>query len=167
MANIIIIGMRGVGKTTIGRLLSERLQKKWIDIDEEIVRREGKTIPEMVELHGWDFFRQKEHEEVMRLVEQENLVISTGGGVLMYFNNSELLKASGKLVLLTAESSTLAQRLRESHQRPSLSGKDPLQEIDEIWEQRRDLYLKCADMVVDTEHWDDQRIVDEILTKLL
>lgn len=162
MSNIYLIGMRGVGKSTIGKLLAERLNRKWVDVDDEIVKREEKSIAEMVALHGWDFFREKEHEEVERLAGENDLVISTGGGVLMHYNNAELLKASGKLILLIADPATLVQRLKDSHQRPSLTGKDVLEEIYELWEERKDEYYKAADLVVDTEPWDEKSIIDKI-----
>lgn len=167
MSNIILIGMRGVGKTTIGKLLAERLKRKWVDIDDEIIAREGKSVVGMVAANGWDYFREKEHEEVERLAGENDLVISTGGGVLMHYNNAELLKASGKLILLIADPATLVQRLKDSHQRPSLTGKDVLEEIYELWEERKDEYYKAADLVVDTEPWEEERILDEIYRKLV
>lgn len=166
MSNIYLIGMRGVGKTTIGKLLAERLKRKWVDIDEEIVAREGKSVAAMVDLKGWNFFREKEHEEVKRLSEQVDLVISTGGGVLMHLHNGDLLKSSGKLVLLVAEPATLVQRLKDSYARPSLTGKDVFEEIDELWTERRDLYYKYADVVVGTEPWDAGLIVEKIIKNL-
>ena len=163
MSNIYLIGMRGVGKSTIGKLLAERLGKAWVDIDEQIAVREGNDIKALVDQHGWDFFRKKEHEMVQEMAKKKNVVVSTGGGVLMHFDNAQLLKNSGKLILLIAKPSTLVQRLKESHQRPSLTGKDPLLEIGEVWEERKDTYHKFADLVVDTEPWDTDRIVEEIV----
>jgi len=162
MANIYLIGMRGVGKTSIGKVLAQRLGRDFIDIDEQIALKEGKTIMEIVADQGWEEFRKRENAMVQEISKKENSVVSTGGGALMHFDNAQILKSSGKLFLLVATPAVLVERLKASHQRPSLNGKDPLEEIDEIWEQRKEIYYKYADEVVDTEPWDQERIMSEL-----
>src|SRR3989344_3281837 len=116
--NIILIGMRGGGKTTVGRLLAQKLNKKLIDIDELLEEREGMKIAETVEKRGWEYFRDRESEIVAEVGKRKDTIISTGGGVIERPENVAALKDNGVLVLLNAPADILAERLARDPGRP-------------------------------------------------
>ena len=153
MSNIYIIGMRGVGKTTIAKLLSQKLNKEHFDLDDDIAVQEGRSISEIVEAEGWEYFRLREQEAVERISAQEDKVVSTGGGVLIFYDTADKLKQSGSFILLTAEPETLHQRLVDSmKERPSLKEGSLRDEIDQLWDERKDVYHEYADITVATDN---------------
>ncbi len=162
MKNIYLIGMRGVGKTTIGKLLATKLQRTFFDMDEWIRQEEGMAIAELVKKKGWSYFRDKEREAVNILSKKEHAIISTGGGVLQYFDNAEKLKKTGKLIHLTASVATLENRLRMQTERPSITGIDPVDELEALWESRKVIYERNADLTIDTEGKLVEQIGEEI-----
>ncbi len=166
MNNTYLIGMRGVGKTTIGKLLAKKLQREFFDMDEWIGKEEDVAIADLVKKKGWDFFRNLEREAIHELSQKNNAIISTGGGVLQYFDNAKKLKETGKLLHLTASVVTLEKRLREQTERPSITGIDPLDELATLWKSRRPVYEENADLVIDTEGKSVEKIVNETV-KLL
>ena len=131
--NIVFIGYRGTGKSTVATILGQRLGRKVISTDEEIVKEAKQSIPQLIEQFGWDHFRTLETEVCQKLTGQENLVIDTGGGLILKEENVKMLKENGKIFWLTAEVSTIASRISGDTQRPSLSGtKSFVEEIEEI-----------------------------------
>lgn len=162
MNNIYLIGMRGVGKSTIGELLAKELGREFFDMDKKIEQKSGKSASELVHEQGWEKFRELEHEVLLEITQLQNAVIGTGGGVLMYFDHAERLKASGTLILLTAEIKTLQERLKHQAERPSLTGSDVLEELEQVWQERKDRYHQSADRIIDTEGKTPAQIVQEI-----
>lgn len=163
MENIYLVGMRGVGKTTIGKLLAEKLKREFVDMDKKIEQDLGKTVSEIVELEGWEHFRQCEQQVLENLLKATSTIVSTGGGTLMHFDNAERMKSSGKLILLTAELRSIQARLENSEARPSLTGRDPFEELEQVWNERKDRYYHFADQVVNTEGKTPDDIVQEII----
>lgn len=155
--------MRGSGKTSVGKILAKKLGRDFLDMDEEIKKDEERTVHEIVEQQGWDYFREKEGELVEKISEDKNLVVACGGGVLMYFDNAELLKNSGKITLLTAPVETLAERIADKEDRPSLTGADFVEELEEIWKERKESYEKYADLSIETEGKGPEKIAEEII----
>lgn len=166
MENIYLIGMRGVGKSTVAKLLAERLKTSHIDLDEIIVAQEGKSIPAIVEAGGWEYFRKREREAVEKVCELENRVVSTGGGVLMFYDNAEKLKRSGIFVLLTADPETIYERLSEANDRPPLTNKSLREEIEQLWEERKEMYQEYANITIETDKQKEEEIVEEIMKSL-
>ncbi len=165
--NIVLIGYRGTGKSTGAAILGQRLKRKVISTDEEIVKEAKQTIPQLIEQFGWDHFRNLETEVCQKIPGQENLVIDTGGGLILKEENVNILKGNGKLFWLTAEISTIASRISEDTQRPSLSGtKSFIEEIEEILEIRRPHYQAAADHVIPTDHISPEQIADAILSRI-
>lgn len=145
--NIILIGMPGSGKTMIGRLLSERLEKKFIDIDGLIEKQEGYTINELFR-HGEEYFRNLETEAVLALEKEEALIISTGGGTVKRVRNMESLKKNGIVVYIDRPIKNITGDI-DASTRPLLSkGTDRLVQL---YAERHDLYKKYSDFTVKNE----------------
>lgn len=162
--NIVLIGYRGTGKSTIGKVLAARLGRQLVSTDKEIVNRTGRSIPDIVAEHGWDYFRDLESEVCRELAGRDNLVIDTGGGAILRQHNVDVLKQNGKLFWLTASVDTIAKRIGKDNQRPSLTGtKSFVEEIEEVLRERTPKYQAAADHIVST----DGRSIDELAKILL
>ncbi|MBD1226091.1 shikimate kinase AroL [Xenorhabdus griffiniae] len=148
---LFIVGARGAGKTTIGKLLSEALSYKFIDTDESIQAMNKMTIAELVEQYGWEHFRKLE-SQTLKAVSQSERVISTGGGMVLALENRQYMQQNGIVIYLQASAEVLSQRLSlnpENSQRPSLTGKSIIEEMAEILVEREPLYQECANFIVD------------------
>ncbi len=161
--NIILIGYRGTGKSTVAKILGQRLGRKVLSTDAEIVKEVGQTIPQIVEQFGWDHFRELEIQMCRKLQNQDNLVIDTGGGLILKEENVKILKANGTFFWLRAEVPTIAQRISGDTQRPSLSGtKTFVEEIEDILKERTPKYQAAADHAIPTDQSSPQQIADTI-----
>ncbi|HFQ81764.1 MAG TPA: shikimate kinase [Desulfobacterales bacterium] len=167
--NIILTGYRAVGKTSVGKVLARQLRMDFIDTDQEIVRREGREIKDIVAREGWGYFREREGELLVELAAGEGMVIATGGGAITHENWPRLM-ASGLVVWLTADEETICRRLtadtNTADQRPSLTNNTVFQEVSEVLAARRPLYQQGSHIRVDTAQSDIQSIVDEIISSL-
>jgi len=168
--NIILIGFRATGKTTIGKLLAKTLNKRFIDTDNLIERKVGKTISEIVAREGWPGFRKREKAVIRELAKEKNLVLALGGGAVLDKENVEYLKKNGFFVWLKANSKTILQRLKQdkktTFQRPSLTGKPLEAEIKEVLKERIPVYQDVADKSIDTDKMCPKEIVRIILSWL-
>lgn len=141
---IYLVGMMGVGKTTLGKKLANQLHYSFMDLDKEIELAEGKSISQLFEENGEGYFRQKEREHLLNTQQRNHIVIATGGGAPAFFNNMEWMNASGKTVYLKAEIPFIVSRIAQHPgKRPLLKDKEG-EEITEfltrLWEGRRALY---------------------------
>jgi shikimate kinase len=162
--NIVLIGYRGTGKSTIGRILAARLRRELVSTDKEIIRRAGKSIADMVAAHGWEYFRDLETAVCRDLVLKDNLVIDTGGGVIVRQQNVDVLKSNGRLFWLTASVDTITARIGGDAQRPSLTGtKSHVEEIRDVLTERMPKYSAAADHSIPT----DGRPVEELVKTIL
>lgn len=149
--NLVLTGMRGSGKSYFGKKIAALLNRDFIDLDEEIEKEVGMKISEIVEQKGWGHFRLIEQNICSKYADSENLIIATGGGVVLNEENMNNLKQNGVVAFIFADVSVLAERLsKNSGDRPSLTGRGMVDELQQVWKERRDLYLKYADVV-----WDD------------
>ncbi|MGI8419872.1 MAG: shikimate kinase [Candidatus Levyibacteriota bacterium] len=165
--NIILIGMRGSGKTIVARLMAKRLDREFIDMDQMIVKKNNMSIQKLVADCGWDYFRKKEDETVKELSQRNNTVIATGGGVVINPENVRALKKHGKFVYLQAPVEILLQRIKIDLERPPLTDKkSPEEEMEELLKQRKKLYENAADVKIDTEALSPEEIADIIIEKL-
>ena len=144
MKNIILIGMSGCGKTVIGERVAILLNKRFLDADAEIEREQGVKISEIFEKHGEAEFRRLEREKTAELSTLENVVISTGGGVVLFEENMQNLKRNGVIVFLDRSVEDILSTLDNSN-RPLL--KDPSR-VRKLYDDRIDLYRKYADITI-------------------
>lgn len=149
--NLILCGFMGSGKSTIGKLLSEKLGARFIDTDTYIEQKEGMTISEMFEKYGEEYFRAREREVCEELSKLQKTVISTGGGTLLNDDNMRALKSSGVVFLLNISSRTVLNRLRNDTTRPLLQQEDKEKAVKMMLSKRTPLYNRAADYVIDAE----------------
>ncbi len=161
---IVLIGYRGSGKTTIGKILSNKLGLKYISTDEEIVRRTGKSIPEFVKEHGWKRFRDVETQVAKALSDEDNIIIDTGGGIVLREENVKALKKNGFVIFLSAPPSVLAERIKDDTMRPPLKeGKTHWEEVKEVLEERLPFYRKAMDVEISTDGKNPEEVCEEII----
>ena len=170
--NIVLVGFMGTGKSTVGKILARRLGRTWVDVDQRIEEAEKRKIADIFEKDGESAFRRMEKEMVSQVAGGANLVITTGGGVVLDAENMKALKANGVLVALAATVETVHQRVKDSRHRPLLNlpagqagTQDMQSEIQRLLEARKPHYdradLKCA-----TDGKTAQQVADEILRTL-
>lgn len=160
--NIILIGMMGTGKTTVGRLVAERLGFRLLDLDAEIERIEGRTIPEMFAEEGEAYFREAESRALQTAISSKRLVIATGGGAVLEPSNVDAMKRGGWVAALTADAETIIERVRGDVNRPLLAG-DVEERVRRILEERKDKY-EFADVKIDTAGRSADEVALDILT---
>ena len=170
MKNIILIGYRCTGKTSVGKKLSERLVLPFSDTDDLIVERAGMSIRKIVEKGGWDLFHQKEKEAIKGLSSMQDSILATGGGVFENQENRETLKRNGFFVWLTADVKTIMERMladqNSGSRRPSLSDDELYTETTTILKKREPTYRELADFTVGTSGKRIEDIVNDILNFL-
>ncbi len=165
--NIVLIGMRGSGKTTVAQLLAQKLTLKHLDLDQAMVNRLGLSTPEIVNKHGWDYFRDQESTIALELSKAENTVISTGGGVVLKSKNIKALKENGILIWLRTPAHVLMDRIEDSADRPPLTSATTLsEEVEQVLNERRVLYEAAADVIIDTGDLTPEQVADKIIVEL-
>jgi len=163
--NIVLIGYRGTGKSTVGRLLAARLGRELVSTDAEIVKRAQRTIPEIVAQEGWEYFRDLESDICRELASRDQLVIDTGGGAILRAQNVEVLKKNGTLFWLAASVGTITKRIGGDNQRPSLTWtKSFVDEILGVLQERTPKYQAVADHIITTDDRSINQLVETLLT---
>jgi len=176
--NIALIGYRATGKSTVGRILSARLKIDFRDTDSMVEEIMAMPIKEIVALHGWDFFRAKEKEIIKFLTQKEDCVIATGGGVVLFRENVDLLrqnvgllKQASVIIWLNAPLQDIIERLKEDARkeatRPQFTPGNIVQETIDIMRKRLPLYESAADHIVDTAGKNAEQVAEEIYQYLL
>ena len=163
--HVLLIGMMGVGKTTVGRILARRLGRPFLDTDREIAQRCGTSIADIFAVQGEGFFRQQETAllaELKRL--PSSTVIACGGGIVLREENRQQLKELGWAVWLRISTAELVYRLQHTQlqQRPLLATPDWLRTVNEMQCQRQSLYRAAADWVVDVDHKSPEQVAREV-----
>ena len=148
--NIVLIGLMGAGKTTIGRLLARAFDRPFIDSDHEIEARTGVKVPVIFEIEGEAGFRAREAQVIAELCSRRDIVLATGGGAVLGAGNREVLREAGTVIYLNAQPEDLWQRTRHDQNRPLLRGADPAGRLVELHTQRDPLYRQVAHVMVET-----------------
>jgi shikimate kinase len=164
---VTLIGYRGCGKTTVGRQLAQRLGWEFIDTDDEVEKRAGRTIREIFETDGETAFRKIETQVVEEALAGRWRVISAGGGAVLAHRNRKSLRNTGTCIWLTAPPEQLQERIsadeRSESQRPSLTSRPGLTEIEAVLQNRLPVYEATADHVISTAG----RSIDEVVEAIL
>ena len=169
--NVVLIGFRGAGKTTIGKAIAERLKREFLDCDEWIEKQTHLSIREIFAQHGESHFRTLESQAIGELSALDGKVIATGGGAALKYQNMQVFKRNGgRIFFLEVGPETSFARISSDEttraRRPALTEKDPFTEVKEQIELRRPYYLKGADVTVTTDGRTIDEVVGEILTHL-
>ena len=162
--NLILCGMMGAGKTTIGIKIAEKTGRRWYDTDGLITDKYGK-ISDIFEYYGEAHFRKLETDIVKELSKQDSLVISTGGGLVLKKENNALLQENGKIIFLRASLNTLSKRLKVDGTRPLLqtSSQSIRDRLAKLMQERTPVYEHVADYVIDVDEKTPEEIAKEII----
>lgn len=162
--NLILCGMMGAGKTSVGKAIATLSGRHWVDTDDFITEKYG-VISEIFKTRGEAYFRTLETETVKTLTSQDNLVISVGGGLVLRQENVDLLRQNGKIVFLNATVGTLVQRLRADTERPLLQTEEDLENrIKTLLAERSPIYERVADFTVQVDNKTPEEIGTEIMS---
>jgi len=156
----------GAGKTTIGKLVAKRLSNDFYDTDNEIDVRTGADIPWIFEIEGEEGFRKREASIIAELCLLDNVVLSTGGGVVLNRENCKSLKENGIVIYLKSSAEKLLKRVQTDKRRPLLQTDDKLGRIRQILKEREPLYENLADEIIATDKQTIKQAVNEVLKKI-
>lgn len=146
---MILVGMMGAGKTTVGREFARRHNLRFIDCDHEIEARTGVRVPTIFEIEGEAGFRRRESQLIDELSREADLVLATGGGAVMDPANRDVMRARGIVVYLNVPTQILWERTRNDRNRPLLQVPNPRERIENLYRERDPLYREVADIIVD------------------
>lgn len=164
MLNIILTGFMGTGKTTVGQLLAQRLQRPFIDTDALIVEKDGRAIADIFTQDGEAAFRAWERSVALELAQQQGLIIATGGRLMLDTENAAVLSASGLVFCLTAVPQTILDRVKEDAKRPLLNVSDPAAQIQRLLDERREGYGRFPQ--IHTDGQTAEQIVDRLCQRI-
>ena len=161
--NIFIVGPMGSGKSTVGKIISNELFLNFYDTDEEIETRTGASIDWIFDLEGEDGFRKRESKILEEMVQQNSIVLSTGGGIILSESNRELLSSRGSVFYLATPIAVQLERTSKDKDRPLLKNGDPGKILEELHMARESLYEAVADHIVNTEGKSSQEVSEAII----
>ena len=165
--NIVLIGYRGTGKSSVAKMLAARTKWPVVSTDLEIIRKAGMPVPDIIRKRGWDYFRDVESEICKQVGKKDRTIIDTGGGAVLRKENVESLRQRGRMFWLTAEVTTVMERIKNNSDRPSLTGKKSyVEEVEEVLNERLPLYKAAADHIIPTDERTLEEIANEIQQKM-
>ena len=162
--NIVLIGFMGSGKSTVGRLLAQRLGFQAVDTDAIVVQAAGMPISDIFARDGESVFREYESAALSSLVDRTRVVVATGGGIVTRESNLELLHRIGFVVALTASEEVIFDRVSRNNKRPLLHTANPRETVSSLLAARAPLYAATADLMIDTSAIPHARVADEIVS---
>lgn len=163
--NIVLTGMMGSGKSEVGRRLAKKLNMKFFDMDENLVKTTGMKINKIFKYRGESEFRRLERNLIRCICVLDNVVISTGGGVVLNRKNISDFRKKGTVVYLKAKPEVLFKRIKKAENRPLLKVDDPLFELKRIYRKRKKLYENC-DFKIMTDSRGIDKVCAEIISKI-
>lgn len=166
MKTLFFIGFMGAGKTSVSAALGRTLNLPVIEMDEQISRNEGMTIPEIFAQKGESHFRQCETALLEGLAAESACLVSCGGGVAMRQKNVDAMRRCGTVVLLTARPEVILERVKDSDERPLLQGRKNVTDIAALMAQRRSAYEAAADVTVDTSDLTIEEVCRAVLRQV-
>ena len=161
-ARLFFVGMPGAGKTTVGRQLARKLKLRFVDADHEIEARTGVRIPLIFDIEGEQGFRDRESRVIADLANEADLVVATGGGVVLRAENRAALKRGGTVIYLHATPRLIYERTRLDPNRPLLQVADPMKKIEELFAERDPLYREVADIIINSPGGSVSQLVREV-----
>lgn len=156
----------GAGKSTIGRKLAKQLKHTFYDSDSVIEERTGVTISTIFDIEGEEGFRKRENQVIEELTALTNIVLATGGGVVLYPDNRKLLSERGTVIYLKADLKQLIKRTARDQKRPLLQKGDPAEQLEKILAEREPYYQEVADLIIKSDRRTVKSIVQEICEQL-
>ena len=166
-SNIALIGFMATGKSAVGRIVAGKLNREFVEMDDLVEQKAGKSIPEIFEQDGEIAFRELEIEVTREVSAGKNLVIACGGGVVLNKINVDRLKQGSIIVYLTASPEVILERVSgEGETRPLLNTTDKMGEIRELLSFRKPFYERAADITIDTDNLDVEAVAEQILNRL-
>lgn len=164
--NVVLLGMRGSGKSTIGKLVAEILEMNFFDTDVKIEKKIKMSISDFVKENGWEAFREVETKVCEKISQEKNAVIATGGGVVLNNKNIENLQKNGILFFLETPMEVLTERIevQNANHRPAFTKKKLKDELQEIWKNRKEKYFFAANSVINGNQ-KMEKVVKEIIKK--
>jgi shikimate kinase len=162
--NIYLIGLMGSGKTTLGKILSKKLDKHFYDSDQVIEEKLGVNVPMIFEYEGEAGFREREKDILKELVNKQNIVLATGGGIILSECNRDLLAKNGIVIYLKSNQKDLALRMKNDKTRPLLKNGNVELIIKKLCQEREPLYEEIADFKIATKNKRIHEVVNEIIT---
>lgn len=161
--NLVLIGYRGTGKSTVARLLARQLGMEVVSLDDEIVRQAGRSIADLVAEHGWPHFRDLESEVTRHVAARDNIIIDAGGGVILRPENVKYLRGGGRLFWLRASVPVIVTRIEGGTERPALTqDKSFTEEVEAVLRERTPLYEAAADHRVDTDTLSPEQVAAQV-----
>jgi shikimate kinase len=168
--NLVLIGYRGSGKSTVGRRLAARLKMRFVDIDDLIEERQGVPISDIVKSHGWGHFRKLERSTIEEISKEDRLIVAPGGGAVLDTDNVKTLRKNGFIIWLNADKQVLLKRMNQdpgtNTRRPTLTGQGTSEELKEVMLLREPIYERVSEIQIDTSMIDVETVVQNILTVL-
>lgn len=166
MKNIYLIGFMGTGKSSVGKILAKEMGAEFLDTDKMVEERTGKSVADIFEEYSEEEFRRLETEVLREITEKENLIVSTGGGIVITRGNLDLMKKTGHVITLIADIQTILDRIHgDETKRPLLEVEDPFEEIKRLLFDRASFYIN-AHHIVETSDITPREAADQIIAFL-
>jgi shikimate kinase len=164
--NIFLIGLMGAGKSTVGKMLAKKLGRRFLDADHVIEERCGVKIPVIFEMEGEEGFRRREAQVIQEITSEKDIVLATGGGVIMLAENRQALKDRGTVIYLHANPVELWHRTKGGEGRPLLRNGDAKKILENLYSIRDPLYREIADHVIETGKPSVNQLVNTLIMQL-
>jgi shikimate kinase len=165
--NILLVGLMGAGKSTVGRYLARRMKRTFYDTDSVIVERTGVSIPTIFDIEGEQGFREREEQVIEELTQQEGIILATGGGCVIREVNRKALRRAGTVVYLKGTALLLFSRIKHDTNRPLMQTDNPLKTLSDLLAERDPLYMGVADLVINTGKQKVPVLLKEIERKVI